>query len=195
MVEGEEGEGVAVAGEVGEEVPARRIDVGTAEVFGEGGVVVGEEGIEGFVVEEGLLLDYLGVDVGGAERFDGRDKVVSYSLYCLSIFSIPPRDRGGTVRGTLLVKLSSRGLISDTDLTTSVAFSLSSMIFDRFSSSARAFNQFSSIGPSEIARTTAGDMETSSTAGPSSFSTTLRFSNLVFRAVDRDCSVSISADT
>lgn len=96
---------------------------------------------------------------------------------------------------TLLVKLSSRGLISDTDLTASVATSLTSMIVDLFSSSARAFNQFSSMGPSEIALTTAGDIDTSSTAGPSSLSTTLRFSNLVLRAVDRDCKVSISADT
>lgn len=88
VVEGDLGKGLAVAGEVCEEVPAHGVDVGAAEVFGEGGVVVGEEGVEGFVVEEGLLLDYLSVDAGGTEGFDCRDEIVSDSLYCLRKMSI-----------------------------------------------------------------------------------------------------------
>ncbi len=51
------------------------------------------------------------------------------------------------------------------------------------------------MGPSEIVLTTSGDIATSSIAGPRRVSTTLRFSSLVFIAVDRDCRVSISADT
>ncbi len=49
--------------------------------------------------------------------------------------------------------------------------------------------------PSDILDTTMGDTLSSSTMGPRAFSTALRFSSLTFRAVDRACRVSMSADT
>ena len=43
-------------------------------------MVGGEEAVEIFVFEERFLLDYLGVDVRGAEGLDGGDKVVTDSF-------------------------------------------------------------------------------------------------------------------
>lgn len=68
--ESEFGEGVAVAGEVAEVVPAHSVYVSLSDFVGELGMMAGEEGIEVFIAEKLLLLDYLGVDVGGTEGFD-----------------------------------------------------------------------------------------------------------------------------
>jgi hypothetical protein len=49
--------------------------------------------------------------------------------------------------------------------------------------------------PSDILDTTTGETLNSSTIGPKAFSTAFLFSNLTFRAEDRACRLSISADT
>lgn len=53
----------------------------------------------------------------------------------------------------------------------------------------------SSIWPVVILEMVSGDTLSSSTNGPSAFSIRLRFSNLLLSALERDCSVSMSADT
>lgn len=80
VIEGEGLEGLPVAGEVREEVPAHGVDVGAGYFVGELRVVGGEEAVEVFVFEEGLLLDHLGVYRGGAEGFDLGDEVVADSF-------------------------------------------------------------------------------------------------------------------
>ena len=57
-------EGLFVAGEVVEVVPAHGIHVCLTDFFGENFVVFAEEAVEVFVPDEVLLLDDLGVDVG-----------------------------------------------------------------------------------------------------------------------------------
>jgi hypothetical protein len=84
--EGEFVEGLAVAGEVVEVVPADGVYVGLGDFFGELGVGVVEEDEE-FAVGEETLLDYLGVDGRGAEGFDLCYEIVSYSLCGLLMIS------------------------------------------------------------------------------------------------------------
>lgn len=82
--------------------------------------------------------------------------------------------------GTFFVRSSSNGLTSEVAKTLCDPWDLASIIFDHRSSSSRALTQDESTCPSEIVVTTAGAMEISSIAGPRSFSTTFRFSSLVF---------------
>jgi len=96
---------------------------------------------------------------------------------------------------TFLIRFSSNGFRSPMPFIFRCSFDLASIALDRFSTSAKALTQASSIGPSTIFLTTAGEMLTSSTMGPRPFSTFFRFSNLTFNAVDRACKVSISAET
>ncbi len=96
---------------------------------------------------------------------------------------------------TFFVKSSNSGLTPSTALMLILLFTLPSMMLDRFSICSKALIQLSSIASSEIFLTMSGDMLISSTAGRRSFSTVLRFSSFVFRAVDRDCNVWISAET
>ncbi len=98
-------------------------------------------------------------------------------------------------RLTLFVRLDSSGLASSTALMATWLFICLWMISDRLSRCTRALTQSSSTASSEIFLTTAGDMLISSTAGPNNCSTNLRFSSMVFRTLDRDCNVSISAET
>lgn len=63
------------------------------------------------------------------------------------------------------------------------------------SSSDSAFTHTSSICPSAILETTAGEILRSSTIGPRHFSTAFLFSSFMLRVVDLACSVSISAET
>lgn len=190
FVLGEEGKfekGVAVAGEMAEVVPAHGVDVGLSDFIGELRVVPGEEGVEVFIFEETLLLDNLSVDVRGAQSFNLSNQIVTDALYGLEMLL----DRESRIHRveeshTLFVKSSRSGLISVTARILTGPLVFSSITFDRFSNSSSALIQSESIDPSEIVLTTAGAIETSSTAGPRSFSTTLRFSSLVFKAVERD---------
>lgn len=124
-----------------------------------------------------------------------RDKKVPYSFYSLAErISLAQKQQGMAIL-TKFVRSCKRGFRSDAANILSGTLSLLSMALDRLSSSSRALTQAWSIRPSDMFFITAGEIDTSSTAGPSSFSTTLRFSNLVLRAVERDCRVSISAET
>ncbi|CAI6330672.1 unnamed protein product [Periconia digitata] len=94
-----------------------------------------------------------------------------------------------------LMRSTRRGLTSSSALMSGWSLVFVDMILDRFSISARARTNPSSMGPSAILRTMTGAMLMSSTAGPSIRSTTLRFSNLVLSAMERFWRDSISADT
>jgi len=185
--DGEFEEGVAVAGEMAEVVPAHGVDVGLSDFIGELRVVPGEECVEVFVSEEIVLLYDLSIDVRGAQSFDLSNQIVTNALYGLDMLlgkELPIHEVAES--HTLFVRSSRSGLISVTARILTEPLIFSSITFDRFSNSSSASIQFWSIGPSEIVLTTAGAIEISSTAGPRSFSTTLRFSSLVFKAVERD---------
>ncbi len=61
-------------------VPAHRVEVGLADLAREDGLVAVEEGEEVLELEEVLLLDDLGVDVGRPQRLDLGDEEVPYSF-------------------------------------------------------------------------------------------------------------------
>ena len=96
---------------------------------------------------------------------------------------------------TLCFKFSRSGLTSARALIFPEVSVFFSTALSFFCNSASALMNASSTGPSEMAATICGGMETFSTAGPRSFSTFLRFSNRLFKAVERFCSVSISVET
>jgi len=93
------------------------------------------------------------------------------------------------------MRFSNNGLRSLIPFIFRCSFDLASIALDRFSTSPRALTHASSIAPSTIFFTTAGETLISSTIGPNPFSTIFRFSSLMLRAVDRACNVSISAET
>lgn len=152
-----------------------------------------EKGEEVFEFYKVLLLDDLRVDVGRAEGFDLSDQEVSYSFDGLGLVSEEGKKGKGKVN-TLSTSFSISGPISDSAFV---------CVWDEFffwaaallSTSANTLTHASSMWPSDILETTRGDTLSSSTTGPSPFSTAFLFSNLTVRAVDLDWRLSMSADT
>lgn len=184
-----------ISSEVTEVVPTHGVDVRLTNLLSKDGMMSREEGVEAFVSDECLLLDNLRVDVGRAQGFDLRDEEIPNPFYSLDDLQPAALYKLPVWINTLLVRSSNNGLTSEVAMTFSDFLALPSIIFDHRSNSSSAVIQEESIGPSEMMVTTAGGIETSSIAGPRSLSTTLRFSNLLSIAVDRDWRVSISADT
>lgn len=151
-----------------------------------------KKGEQVFETEKVLLLDDLRIDVRRSQSLDLSDDKVANALNGL-VGSAGILRALGRIRTLSMSfsKIGSRslaallGLVSD--------FFLKEAVFR--SSSASILAHVSSMCPSEIFEMTSGDRLSSSTRGPRAFSTCFRFSSLLFKAVDRVCRDSMSADT
>lgn len=112
-------------------------------------------------------------------------------LYCQQL-ALPAT---ACTQHTFCTSFSSSGPKSDVALLCceSVVFLLCAAA--RRSSSVRSLGQLSSTWPVLIFVIISGETLSSSTKGLSAFSTSFRFSSLLFKAVERSCNDSMSADT
>lgn len=69
-----------VPGELVQVVPAHGVEVGLADLTRQDGLVPVQKRKEILELEEVLLLDDLGIDIGRSQRLDLGDEKVSYSL-------------------------------------------------------------------------------------------------------------------
>lgn len=155
--------------------------------------------VEIFEFEKPLLLDNLRIYVGRSQSFDLCNDEVPNALNGLFKKLSASRGLGLSNRPctspTFCTNFSSSGPRSDEALTCcgSSAFLLCEVA--RRSSSVSNLGQDSSTWPVAIFVIISGDTLSSSTNGLSAFSTSFLFSSLLFRAVERSCNDSISAET
>lgn len=178
-------------------VPSHGVHISLANFFSQDFMVFPKKRVKIFVSNEVLLLDYLSIDVRGSECLDLSNKEISDSFNSLydSINTMTYNIDVLIDILTVLTSWSSRGFRSEIPLMFCSSFALVSKALDRFSTSFNATTHVSSMTPSDIFFTTAGETVISSTIGPSPLSTTFRFSSRRLNAVDLACSVSISAET
>lgn len=154
-----------------------------------------EKGEELLELEKVVLLQDLRVDVWGSQRLDlGNEKIANALNGLDDDCQIWCACSAVGIR-TFSVSFSNSGPRSSEALLCGAPADFFLCMVALLSTSVSTLDQDSSIWPSDILEMVSGDTLSSSTSGPSAFSTPLRSSSLLLRAVERACSDSMSADT